>query len=122
MPELTHREETKKQEHKWPCLAEFNEVLNFPVFFLCDGRESCEGGNCLSVGNLRPSRASVRLDCQRVGLLETLCCIGRLRRDESLLTGSFGCTGSWKEKLIRGKLCLRIPHRSRQFDVALMSA
>ena len=46
-------------------------------------------GNSLSVENVTPSRVSIKLDCLRVGLSETLCCIGRLPRDESLLPSSF---------------------------------
>lgn len=67
------------------------------LFFLCDGRGSCSNGNSLSVENLRPSWVSVRLDCLHVGLLETLCCIGRLLHDETLLTDSLGCPGLWKK-------------------------
>lgn len=47
--------------------------------------------------NLRPSWVSEKLDCPHVGLLETLCCMGRLPHDESVLTDSFGCTGLWKK-------------------------
>lgn len=59
--------------------------------------------NSPSVENLRPSWVSVKLDCLHVGLLETLCCMGRLPRDESLLTGSFGCTGLWKKSPSGGR-------------------
>lgn len=45
-------ERRKKQEHKWSCLAGFNEVLNFSVF-LCDGTESCENGNYLECGKFK---------------------------------------------------------------------
>lgn len=51
-PELIHCREKKKQEHKWSCLAGFNEVLNFSVF-LCDGTESCENGNYLECGKFK---------------------------------------------------------------------
>lgn len=75
----------------------------------------------LSVENLNPSQASIRMDCMHVGLLKTLCCIERLLHDDAVLTRSFSCTGL-KQKSSSRKLSLCIPNKSCQFDVVLMSA
>lgn len=118
-PKLIHWKKGRKG-HKWSCLLVFNEVLNFPGLPLwCQGKLwEWKLPECGEFKTLLGCHKAGLPACRSMGNLVLYRAITARWISPHRL---FWLHGIVERKAHQGKLCLRIPRRSRQFDVALMS-